>query len=115
MTETASPISGGSLRTPQECRSMAPTSLTAAIEEVAARDPVLADLVVLVGPIRHRPRSSDGHFGALVRSIVFQQLAGRAAQAILGRVVLEVGGELSPEALAAVPDERLRAAGLSGN
>jgi 3-methyladenine DNA glycosylase/8-oxoguanine DNA glycosylase len=91
------------------------SSLPAAIEEVAARDPVLAHLVTLVGPIHHRPRSSDGHFGALVRAIVFQQLAGRAAQAILGRVLVELGGELSPEALAAVTDERLRAAGLSGN
>jgi 3-methyladenine DNA glycosylase/8-oxoguanine DNA glycosylase len=90
-------------------------SLAAAIEEVAARDPVLANLVALVGPIHHRPRSADGHFGALARAIVFQQLAGRAAQAILGRVIFELGGELSPEALAAVPDERLRAAGLSGN
>ena len=90
-------------------------SLSAAIEEVAARDPVLANLVSQVGPIRHRPRSADGRFGALVRSIVFQQLAGRAAQAILGRVVAAVGGTLSPEALAAVPDEALRAAGLSGN
>jgi DNA-3-methyladenine glycosylase II len=91
------------------------SSLPAAIEEVAARDPVLAHLVALVGPIHHRPRNSDGHFGALARAIVFQQLAGRAAQAILGRLVLTVGGELSPEALAAVPDEGLRAAGLSGN
>jgi 3-methyladenine DNA glycosylase/8-oxoguanine DNA glycosylase len=90
-------------------------SLAAAIEEVAARDPVLANLVALVGPIHHRPRSADGHFGALARAIVFQQLAGRAAQAILGRVIFELGGELSPEALAAVADERLRAAGLSGN
>ena len=94
---------------------MARMSLAAAIEEVAARDPVLANLVALVGPIRHRPRSSDGHFGALVRAIVFQQLAGRAAQAIHGRVLAAVGGELSPEALAAVPDEALRAAGLSAN
>jgi 3-methyladenine DNA glycosylase/8-oxoguanine DNA glycosylase len=94
---------------------MTRTSLAAAIQEIAARDPVLAHLVALVGPIRHRPRNPDGHFGALVRSIVFQQLAGRAAQAIFGRVLAAVGGELSPEALAAVPDEVLRAAGLSAN
>jgi 3-methyladenine DNA glycosylase/8-oxoguanine DNA glycosylase len=90
-------------------------SLAAGIEEVAGRDPVLANLIALVGPVRYRPRNPDGHFGALVRSIVFQQLAGRAAQAILGRVLAAVGGELSPEALAATPDEVLRAAGLSGN
>ena len=90
-------------------------SLAAATAEVAGRDPVLANLVSLVGPIRYRPRSSDGRFGALARSIIFQQLAGRAAQAILGRVLETVDGELSPEALTAVPDDALRAAGLSGN
>jgi 3-methyladenine DNA glycosylase/8-oxoguanine DNA glycosylase len=94
---------------------MGRTSLASAIEDVAARDPVLAHLVRQVGPIGYRPRSSDGPFGALVRSIVFQQLAGRAAQAILGRVVEAVGGELSPQALAGVSDEALRAAGLSRN
>jgi 3-methyladenine DNA glycosylase/8-oxoguanine DNA glycosylase len=94
---------------------MTRVSLSRAIEEVQDRDPVVAHLVALVGPIQHRPRNSEGHFGALVRSIVFQQLAGRAAQAIFGRVEAAVGGALTPEALAATPDEALRAAGLSGN
>jgi DNA-3-methyladenine glycosylase II len=94
---------------------MARISLAAATELVAARDPALARLVAAAGPIEHRPRSPDGPFGALVRAIVFQQLAGRAAQAILGRVLTAVGGELTPEALTAAPDEVLRAAGLSGN
>jgi DNA-3-methyladenine glycosylase II len=91
------------------------TSLPGAIDEVAGRDPVLAHLVALVGPIKHRPRDPDGHFGALVRSIVYQQLAGRAAQAIHQRVRATVGDTLTPETLSAVPDEALRAAGLSGN
>jgi len=90
-------------------------SLPAAIDEVAVRDPVLADLVARVGPLRHRPRDPAGPFGALVRAIVYQQLAGRAAQAIFERVRAAVGDSLTPETLAAVPDETLRAAGLSGN
>ena len=90
-------------------------SLRASIDEVASRDPVLADLVERVGPIRHRPRDPDGPFAALVRAIVFQQLAGRAAQAIYGRVRATVGDSLTPEALNAVPDAALRTAGLSGN
>jgi DNA-3-methyladenine glycosylase II len=90
-------------------------SLTEAIEDVASRDPVLADLVVRVGPIRHRPRDPDGPFGALVRAIVFQQLAGRAAQAIYGRLRATVGDTMTPEALNAVSDAGLRAAGLSAN
>jgi DNA-3-methyladenine glycosylase II len=91
------------------------TSLPAAIDEVATRDPVLAHLVALAGPIKHRARNADGHFGALVRAIVYQQLAGRAAQAIHGRVRAAVGDTLTPETLSAVPDEALRAAGLSAN
>jgi 3-methyladenine DNA glycosylase/8-oxoguanine DNA glycosylase len=93
----------------------AQSSLRAAIDEVASRDPVLADLVARVGPIRHRPRDPDGPFAALVRAIVFQQLAGRAAQAIYGRVRATVGDTLTPEALIAVSDAELRAAGLSAN
>src|SRR4051794_35333516 len=90
-----------------------PTSLKAAIADVAARDPVVAHLVSLAGPITHRPRDPDGHFGALARSIVFQQLAGAAANAIHKRVRALVDGPLTPESLAAVPDESLRGAGLS--
>ena len=46
-------------------------SLGTAITEAAARDPVLANLVSLAGPIRHRPRDPDGPFGALVRASSF--------------------------------------------
>jgi DNA-3-methyladenine glycosylase II len=91
------------------------SSLRAAIDEVASRDPVLADLVTRIGPIRHRPRDPEGPFAALVRAIVFQQLAGRAARAIYGRVRATVGDTLSPETLNAVSDAELRAAGLSAN
>jgi DNA-3-methyladenine glycosylase II len=76
---------------------------------------VLAGLVERVGYVRHRPRDPDGPFAALVRSIVFQQLAGRAAQAIYGRVRAAVGASLTPETLSAASDEALRSAGLSGN
>jgi DNA-3-methyladenine glycosylase II len=90
-------------------------TLASAIEEAAARDPVLSNLVSLVGVVKHRPRSADGPFGALARAIVFQQLAGRAAQAILGRVVDTAGGHLTADALIRTSDEALRAAGLSAN
>lgn len=79
---------------------------------VSELDPVMRHVVSLVGLIRHRPRNTDGHFGALVRSIVFQQLAGHAANAIHQRVQATVSGKLDPASLAAVPDEELRAARL---
>jgi DNA-3-methyladenine glycosylase II len=94
---------------------VARVSLHAAIDEVASRDPVLARLVARVGYLRHRPRDPDGPFSALVRAIVFQQLAGRAAQAIYGRMRATVGETLTPETLSAASDAALRAAGLSAN
>jgi len=49
-----------------------------------------------------------------MRSIIFQQLQGRAASAIAGRVRARFGGRYpKPEALHATPDSELRAAGLS--
>jgi DNA-3-methyladenine glycosylase II len=89
-------------------------SLSAAIAAVAEADPAMAALIATVGPLRHRPRNPDGHFGALVRSIVFQQLAGSAANAIHGRVRALLEGPLTPQALLLLTDAELRAAGLSG-
>jgi 3-methyladenine DNA glycosylase/8-oxoguanine DNA glycosylase len=94
---------------------MARPSLGAATAEVASRDPVLADLVARVGPIRYPPRDRNGPFGSLVRAIVFQQLAGNAARAIHGRLLATVGEPFTPEAVTAASDEALRAAGLSAN
>ena len=87
---------------------MPSTALRVAMDEVASRDPVVADLVALIGLISHRPRDPDGPFSALVRAIVVQQLAGRAAQAIYGRVRTAVGESLTPETLNATSDQALR-------
>ena len=87
-------------------------TFTSAARELAGRDAVIARLVDLAGPPKLRWRS-DSHFASLVRSIVFQQLAGAAAAAIHGRVVAALGGEVTAEALLATPPEALRAAGLS--
>jgi DNA-3-methyladenine glycosylase II len=58
----------------------------------------------------------DGtHFGAVLRSIVYQQLSGKAATTIHGRVLALYGGEEpTPRALLRTNDTVLRAAGLSG-
>jgi 3-methyladenine DNA glycosylase/8-oxoguanine DNA glycosylase len=90
-------------------------SLQAAIDEAATRDPVLAELVARVGPLRDRPRDPDGPFGTLVRSIGYQQLAGNAARAIHERVRATVGEAISAQALRATSDSVLRSAGLSAN
>ena len=89
-------------------------SLPRAIAAVAAADPAMEALIARAGPIAHRPGNPDGHFGALVRSIVFQQLAGVAANAIHGRVRALVPGPLDAASLARASDADLRAAGLAG-
>jgi DNA-3-methyladenine glycosylase II len=55
-------------------------------------------------------------FAALAESIVYQQLHGRAAATIFGRLCERVGkgSAFTPEALLATPDTALREAGLSG-
>src|SRR5437867_11294320 len=55
----------------------------------------------------------DG-FGALVRSIMYQQLAGAAATAILGRFMKLFADGLDPTAVLALPAGAMRAAGVSG-
>ena len=77
-------------------------------------DPVLATVIDRVGPCRLETRREGTHFDALVRSIVYQQLSGKAAATILGRVHALYGDRSpTPAELIATPDETLRAAGLS--
>jgi DNA-3-methyladenine glycosylase II len=94
---------------------MATISLQTAIDDVAGRDAALAEAVRRLGHLKYRPRDPDGPFGALVRAIVFQQLAGPAARAIYGRARAAVGVTLTPETLNATPDVALRQAGVSAN
>lgn len=51
---------------------------------------------------------------ALARSIIYQQLNGKAAQTIFGRMQQAVGGSVTAKALQQVDAEQLRAAGVSG-
>jgi DNA-3-methyladenine glycosylase II len=88
-------------------------SYTAAAAILADRDLVMRRLVAETGPARVRP-PSDSHFEALVRAIVYQQLAGRAAAAIHGRLIAALDGQVEPEPMLSLPDETLRSVGLSG-
>ncbi len=80
---------------------------------MADADSGLARVVAALGPMQFRERHAD-NFNAVARSIVFQQLAGRAAAAIYGRFAALFDGRPTPEAVLAAPEESLRGAGLSG-
>jgi DNA-3-methyladenine glycosylase II len=74
----------------------------------------MAELMERTGPFR-LPRPTSGHFAALAESILYQQLAGAAAAAIHRRFVALFDGDLTPRAVLAVPEKKLREAGLSGS
>ena len=76
-------------------------------------DPVLARIIAEVGPLGIEPRRE--RFQALARAIIFQQLAGAAANAIYGRfVALFPGAEFpTPEQVLAKTVTELRGVGLS--
>lgn len=80
--------------------------------ELLRRDPRFGPLVERVGPVVLRP-PGETPFQALARAVVYQQLAGKAAATIHGRVVEALGGKVTPAAVLGAPDELLRAAGLS--
>jgi DNA-3-methyladenine glycosylase II len=85
-----------------------------ACRELSEADPKLAKLITLAGPFTMRLKSSHSPFEALLEAIIYQQLNGKAAAAILGRL-LNLFGDLhpAPEHILAMPDERIRSAGVS--
>ncbi|MGH7904678.1 MAG: DNA-3-methyladenine glycosylase family protein [Candidatus Dormibacteraceae bacterium] len=87
--------------------------LEAAVRHVAAADPALVPVIEAAGPPDFRYQGYD-HFGALLRSIFYQQLAGKAAAAIHGRFKASFPSGITPEAVLAAPPDVFRAAGLSG-
>jgi DNA-3-methyladenine glycosylase II len=91
----------------------------AAVEHLREADPVLRELIDS-SDVEHvvrdrRAERPQGYYGALVRSIVGQQLSTKAARAIYGRLTERFGGRTPTpdEVLADDPDELRLAAGLS--
>ncbi|MGI8783086.1 MAG: DNA-3-methyladenine glycosylase family protein [Acidobacteriota bacterium] len=83
-----------------------------ALQHLRQSDPVLCRLIEHVGPYRIKYRQPD--FQSLVRSIVFQQLSGKAATTIFNRLVDKVGREpLTAGEILKLNDAELRSLGLS--
>ena len=80
-----------------------------AVAHLKRADPTLAAVIARVGPCRFEARAEGTHFEAVARSIVYQQLSGKAAGTIHGRFHALYGGR-APDA---ATDDQLRAAGLS--
>ena len=90
--------------------------LARARRHLGRRDPRLAAIMKAAGPCRLVNGALRAPFAALVRAILSQQLSGKAADTIHGRVVALAGGAeaLTPGVLLAIDPPALRAAGVSG-
>ena len=85
-----------------------------AIAHLRSVDPVLAKIIDRVGPCRLEARRTGTHYDALVRSIVFQQLSGKAASTIHRRFMeLYPGKRPRAEHVVTTEEHLLRGAGLS--
>ena len=82
-----------------------------AIEHLKNADPVLGSIIERVGPYGIKFLEPD--FETLVKSIVSQQLSGKVAKTIYGRVIEAAGGRLTPESLLKLRPTRMRTLGLS--
>ncbi len=80
-------------------------------------DPRLAEIIDEVGPIRIDLDPNETVFESLATSIVYQQLHGKAAAAILERFKTLLGNSPfpTPEQVLSQPEESLRSTGLSRN
>ena len=85
------------------------------MEHLKAADKKLGGLIERVGPFTMKLDSSASPFESLLESILYQQLNGKAAATIHGRVKDCFGGDPAPQLMLDTPDDRLRACGVSGN
>ena len=95
------------------------TGETTGMAALAAADPVMAGLIRRIGPMsiekRRRGRPRGDAYGALLRSVVGQQLSVKAAATIFDRVLALFGGRMpTAQELLDADTAALRGAGLSG-
>lgn len=84
---------------------------------LAGLDPDWARLIRVVGPCKLQLHAQREPYEALVRAIAYQQLHGRAAEAILGRLIAlfpHTGFPL-PQDIVTMDDTSLRACGFSAS
>lgn len=84
------------------------------LEHLQAADPILATVIARVGPLEEDNSRPEGHFTALCRIIVGQQLSVAVARAIWNRVETHFGPGCTPAAILKTEQETLRSLGLSG-
>jgi DNA-3-methyladenine glycosylase II len=124
MSKAASAKGGGGRRVPIPAAAVATTIaalprdateaqalLARARRQLMRRDPRLGAVMKAIGPCAYSLR--PGGFPTLFHSILRQQLSGKAAATIAGRLLAACGGAIAPEAVAALDDAGFATAGVS--
>lgn len=103
------------VRTQPAERTLIESSLAAATRHLCAIDDDWAALVTRIGPCGLRTRPQREPYEALIRSIAYQQLHARAAEAILARFLSHYPDSVFPRAenILSTEDEVLRNCGFS--
>ncbi len=105
-------VAMGRTKTPTELSIADKDVWRAGMKHLKKHDPVLGKVVGKLGSLDFE--LDDGHYEALVGSIMFQQLAGSAARAILNRFKDLYNGRIpTPEEYLSTDEKKLRSAGLS--
>src|SRR5262245_1477044 len=86
-----------------------------ASKHLSTVDKILARVIRKVGPVDVRPPRGVSPYMSLVHAVAHQQLTGKAAKTILGRVLALYPGKKfpDPEDLLRTPNRKLRSAGFS--
>jgi DNA-3-methyladenine glycosylase II len=107
---------GRTSRRPPTTRVLNRKLLDGATAALSEADPRLGEIIARVGPCTMLPDQRGTHFDAIARSIVYQQLSGKAAGTIHARFVERIGvdgGMPTPEQVVDHDVSVLRECGLS--
>lgn len=91
---------------------LTPPTIELGLRHLRRRDRTLKRVIAAVGPFRLKRQTN--RYQSLLRAIVAQQISGRAARSIWGKIETAAATrKLTPAVLHAMPDAALRGAGVS--
>jgi DNA-3-methyladenine glycosylase II len=82
-------------------------------EKVLLKDKYIGPLIKKWGSCTIKPRIHKDYFQGLCGEIIGQQLSGRVADVIEGRLKVKIKGRLTPNSVLALPDSQLRSCGMA--
>ena len=85
---------------------------TPSVQYLCKKDKRIAKVISMVGSISYSPHV-DNPYRFLIHEIIEQMLSIKAGQKIFSRLEELCGGEITPDAIAVMPDEQIKSTGTS--